>query len=374
MSNTSTFLLKNVYSPAFYHDFCDALAQVIPGFDRDQFLQLIFDEQWEARELKERMRHTTQVLHQFLEHDLAKAIPQIIELITIISRKVEKDQSFEYLFFPDYVETYGQDAPLDVVLNGLHEITKFTSAEFAVRPFIQRQPNETLARMLEWSEDAHHNVRRLASEGSRPRLPWGMALKSLQKDPSPTLPILENLKSDNSEYVRKSVANHLNDISKDHPQIALQKATAWMGHRPEMDRLVKHGLRTLLKQGNTKALQLFGYAATDDLEVVDFQLAHPKIVLGENQAFSFVLKNKSNNTLKVRLEYAVYFQKANGSLSKKVFKIGEKEYAPKSETKIEKKQHFKPITTRKYHPGRHEIAIIVNGVEGERKGFDVSYV
>lgn len=366
---SESFLLKNMYNATFYNSFCDALEKVVAPFDRQQFFDLIFDKDWEGKELKERMKHTTKVLHQFLEKDLAKAIQQLSKLIDIIAPQLDTEQSFEYMFFADYIEQYGQGEELASVFNGIEMTTQFTSAEFAVRPFIVAQQEATLAQMLAWSKHPNPNVRRLSSEGCRPRLPWGIALKALKKDPKPILPILENLKNDESEYVRRSVANNLNDISKDHPDIVIAIAKKWFGKTKATDKLIKHALRGLLKQGHKEALALFGYASSDDLKISNFKVEKAVIQLGEDQIFSFQLENTSEKALKVRLEYGVYYKKANGSLSRKVFQIGEKQYQPKSTTIIKKKQHFKPITTRKYHAGEHQITIIVNGEESEKISF-----
>lgn len=163
------------------------------------------------------------------------------------------------MFFPDYIERFGME-DYAVAVGTMERLTAFTSCEFAVRPFIKKHEGQMLEQMLGWSEHSSHHVRRLASEGSRPRLPWAMALPKLKKDPSPILPILENLKVDSSEYVRRSVANNLNDISKDNPDVALSVFRDWIGHSPETNRIVKHGCRTLLKQGVPEAMELFGFS------------------------------------------------------------------------------------------------------------------
>lgn len=215
-------------------------------------------------------------------------------------------------------------------------------------------------------------VRRLSTEGCRPRLPWAMALPFLKRDPAPILPILENLKSDDSESVRRSVANNLNDIAKDHPDQVIDIAERWLGKSKETDWVVKHGCRTLLKQGHPEALKLFGLGEVKGVEIVDFKLKTPKISLGDYLEFSSLLVNKNDHKVHLRLEYAVYYVKANGTLSKKVYKISEKEYDAASSTLIERRQHFKPISTRKYHPGLHQIAMVVNGREFERHDFELT--
>ena len=166
---------------------------------------------------------------------------------------------FVKMIFPDFVEVYGLD-DWEASIPALEEFTQQTSAEFAIRPFIVRYPERTMAQMLEWAGHAHEGVRRLSSEGCRPRLPWAIALSALKADPSPILPILDRLKGDPSESVRRSVANNLNDISKDNPDVVIGVLRRWQADdTDEMHRLTSHALRTLLKAGNLDALALLGY-------------------------------------------------------------------------------------------------------------------
>ena len=362
--------LKDVYSPAFYDELFDSLVKVVPAAKKDKLITLIFDDEWEARELKDRMKHTSRVLHEFLSDDFEQACLQLIQMMDIIIENGASEQNFAYMFFPDYVEQYGLDH-IDTSLNAMERITQFTSCEFAIRPFLLNHQDNVMGQMLKWSQHAHENVRRFASEGCRPRLPWAMALPALKRDPSPILPILENLKQDKSEFVRRSVANNLNDISKDHPDQVLEIARVWSGAHPDTDRLIKHGLRTLLKQGNKHALELIGYGSNKDLAIEDFIIQTPEVKMGDSLAFSFKLHNTGKKASHVRLEYAMYYLRANGSHSKKVFKISEKEYSPHSQTSIVRKQSFRPITTRTYYPGEHFVSVIVNGVESEKKVFSL---
>lgn len=225
--------------------------------------------------------------------------------------------------------------------------------------------------MLAWSKHEHWEVRRLASEGCRPRLPWSMALSNLKNDPEPIIPILENLKDDSSEIVRKSVANNLNDIAKDNPQTVIDLARKWQGKSKNADWVIKHGCRTLLKQGNTDTLEIFGLKAVKNICIQDFQLLTPKVNIGKSLKFSFKLINNNKEKVKIRLEYGLYYQKANGTLSKKVCKISEKEYAGNSITQINRKQSFRLITTRMFHLGLHQISVIINGNEFEKHDFEL---
>lgn len=228
-----------------------------------------------------------------------------------------------------------------------------------------------MAQMLVWSKHEHWGVRRLASEGCRPRLPWAMALPNLKKDPAPIIPILENLKNDPARSVRLSVANNLNDIAKDNPEIVIDLAKKWHGKSKEIDWVIKHGCRTLLKQGNPEILGLFGLGSAENINIEDFQIITPVVKVGNSLEFSFKLVNNNHEKNKIRLEYGLYYQKANGALSRKVCKISEKEYAENSITYITRKHSFKVVTTRKFHPGLHQVAVIINGNEFEKHDFEL---
>jgi 3-methyladenine DNA glycosylase AlkC len=224
--------------------------------------------------------------------------------------------------------------------------------------------------MLAWSEHENHKVRRLASEGSRPRLPWAMAVPALKKDVTLILPILENLKNDPSEFVRRSVANNLNDIAKDFPEVVLDIATRWTGISKETDAIIKHGSRTLLKQGHTEILAHYGLH-TKGIELSNFKVLTPKISIGDSVEFVFTVANTNAIEQKIRLEYAIFYPMKNGKFSKKVYKISERIFAPKETSTINRKQKFILITTRVFYPGLHKITLIVNGEEKAEGEFEL---
>ena len=250
-------LIKDIYSPSFYGAFADVLSETVPSFDKEKFIGLIFNEDFQTMEWKERMKHTTRIFHEFMPEDFPKAVKIIEKVITGLRKSNFTDDNLAFIFFPDYVEVYGIE-DLKTSAKAFEFITQFISCEFAVRPFILRYSDEMLRYMLDWSLHESSKVRRLASEGSRPRLPWAMAIPELKKNPDAILPILENLKNDSSESVRRSVANSLNDIAKDNPQVVLDIAAKWKGISKETDAIIKHGSRTLLKQGHSEILKHFG--------------------------------------------------------------------------------------------------------------------
>ncbi len=305
-------LLKNNYSPAFYENLSNILSKVIPTFDKVKFTNLIFDNNWENKQLKERMKHTSIVLNHFLPGNFGNAAYTIQNIIAELCNQQIRESTLEFMFFPDYIETFGIDY-FDISIKTFEFVTQFTSCEFAVRPFIIKYGNKMIKQMHLWSLHDSHHVRRLASEGSRTRLPWAIALHELKKNPSPILPILENLKADESEYVRRSVANNLNDISKDNPNIVIAIAEKWKGYGKHTESIIKHGCRTLLKQGHPEILKYYQLNNGENIQVKDFEIITPKVKVGNDLKFSFMLTNTEGKTEKVRIEYAIYYLRLNGN-------------------------------------------------------------
>lgn len=362
--------LKNYLNKEFLDEFVLDLKQVYPKFDGTKFLDKVLDSDWKNKELKQRIRHIAIGLESCLEGNYKDKIKLIIALAAMLIKDKKYQYGLGYMVLPDFVEVFGRD-DYNTSIKAIENITQLTSCEFAIRPFIIDSPDKVMKQMLKWSKHKNLNVRRLSSEGCRPRLPWAMALPHLKKDPGPIFPILENLKDDPSDFVRKSVANNLNDISKDNPDLVIAIAIKWKGNNKNRDWIVKHACRTLLKQGNPIVMQLFGFGSIEKIEVNGFQVLTPKVKIGEYLEFSFQLRNKAKKPNLIRLEYAMYYKKANGKLSKKVFSISEKSYAGNSITKIDRKQSFKLITTRKYYKGLHKVSLILNGNELESYDFEV---
>ena len=361
-------LFKNIYSKEFFVKFIRSIQKIEPNFNDRSFLEHIYDTEWEDKELKQRMRHISITLKSHLSEDFEKNTQTILSLIPQLIKEGFKPNNLEFIFLPDFIEVFGI-THYKTAMKAFEEITQFVSCEFAVRPFIIAYEKEMIAQMLLWSKHGHPMVRRLSTEGCRPRLPWAMALPALKKDPSSIIPILENLKNDTSESVRRSVANNLNDISKDNPDIVIGLVKKWKGVTPETDWLIKHGSRTLLKEGNPEVMQLFGFGSVDQIKINKFKILTPSVKIGESLEFTFKIINTADSESKIRLEYGLYYQKANGTLSRKVFKISEKIYAENSITTINRKQPFKLITTRKLHVGKHQLSIIINGNEYEKIDF-----
>ncbi len=265
------------------------------------------------------------------------------------------------MIFPDFVECKGMDY-WELSLPALAFFTTLCSSEFAIRPFLAKDPERALQYLYKWAEDENHHLRRLASEGCRPRLPWAMSLPVFKKDPTPLLGILETLKDDPELYVRKSVANNLNDISKDHPDVVLDICESWYGQSTNTDWIVKRACRSMLKKGNTRALVLFGFGDPGHIEVDGLEFDKQSLVIGDELSFSFEIKIIGKEAHRVRLEYGVDYVKTRNKISRKIFQIKEADIEPGSHT-ISKKHSFKELSTRKHYPGQHTFTIIINGVE-----------
>ncbi|MCB9261099.1 MAG: DNA alkylation repair protein [Flavobacteriales bacterium] len=363
--------LKDLYSPDFFDSFADILKEFIQPFDKKKFVQSIFCEDWFEKELKERQKHTTSVLHTYLPQNFDQACKIILDLSAKLKSKPFDFQGIEFLFLPEWIEKNGLLFP-EKSIKIFEELTTFVTCEFAVRPFIANYPNQMVTSMTQWSKHKNEHVRRLASEGCRPRLPWGMALTLFKTDPKPILPILENLKNDPSEYVRRSVANNLNDIAKDHPEITLKIAKNWFGKTKYTDTLLKHACRTLLKKGDARALKLFGLSSTINTKVSDFKILTPEVGIGNNLHFEFSLTNLEKEKQLIRVEYAIYYLLKSGEYGKKIFKISEKNYLPNQFVTITKKHSFRAITTRVFYSGIQKLSILVNGCEKGVLSFELN--
>ncbi|MFN8396674.1 MAG: DNA alkylation repair protein [Bacteroidia bacterium] len=364
----SSTLKEQFFTQTFWDSLGRHIRIIVPGFNPNAFQAQVCNAQWSAMELKQRVRRVATELRPHLAPSYPKAIGQLTQLATHIIEKEAGNVGFAYLFLADFIEEYGLDH-LEASVEAFPIVTQVMSCEFAVRPFIQRYPEQMIAEMTRWAHDPNHHVRRLASEGCRPRLPWGMALRAFKQDPDPILPILEQLKADPSEYVRRSVANNLNDISKDHPGLALEIAEKWIGKNRETDKLLKHALRGLLKAGNTKALGLFGFEQLKDVAIERLR-CQSEVAIGGNWEFSceLVVTGKADQML--RLEFGIDYMKANGQRNRKIFQLREAVFAPGTYL-IAKRHSFLERTTRKHHRGLHAVALIVNGNEMAVVEFDV---
>ena len=348
-------LLKDRLNYDSIREFALTIQSAYSPFQVDEFLKSVMDETWGSLELKARGRKICLNLGEFLPADYCTAIGVIDEVVA-------KCDGFFCIIFPDFVEVYGQDEiHWDISMKALERYTQYSSSEWAVRLFIIKDEGRMMEQMRSWSKHENEHVRRLASEGCRPQLPWAQSLPSFKKDPTPILPILEQLKTDPSQYVRNSVANNINDISKTHPDLIMKLAKEWHGKNEATDWIIKHGLRTLLKKGNRDALAVFGFSDAASVEVSGFALETPAITLGEDLSFSFEITAKE--ATKVRLEYGIDYVKSNGKRSRKIFQISEVSLKENQRKPYTKKHSFADASTRKHYPGTHTVTLIVNGAE-----------
>lgn len=356
--------LKNYYSREYIAKLSTTLSEVEPRIDSTTFRKQIFSSEWEGKELKARMLHIAETLKEFLPVSYPEAIAILGEVIERLPQ--DKNSGYLGMYFPEFVALYGRD-DWKTSLPALARFTRFSSSEFAVRPFILDDPERMMRQMRSWAKDRNEHVRRLSSEGCRPRLPWAMALPIFKRDPEPVLELLELLKNDPARYVQKSVANNLNDISKDHPDLTLATLKAWQGLSPSADWIIKHACRTLLKQSHPDALTLFGYQPAVR-ELAEFRIAKRVIKLGDHIEFALMFHVKRKCQL--RVEYLIDYLKQNGTHSTKVFQWVEREF-PSGTHELTKRQLFAPMTTRRHYAGLHRIRVRINGREFDPEEFEL---
>ncbi len=347
-------------------------ASVAPDFDRAGFVQRACDG-LETLELKDRVIRIAETLNAVLPQPFPKALAVILEASEVWPESDPDDSFGAFAAWPiiDFVGLYGVDHP-DGALPALRRLTPLFSAEFAIRPFLIDHTEPTLGHLERWVSDPDHHVRRLVSEGTRPLLPWGQRLREFQADPSPALRLLERLKDDPSEYVRRSVANHLNDISKDHPETTLDVCERWSRDAgPERRAIIRHALRSLLKLGDPRALALLGYGDGAAVDARDFSLSPKSVAMGEGIEFSLDLHSTGPEAQSLLVDYAIHHRKANGGTTPKVFRLKILSLAPGGIARLSKRHAFKPITTRRYHSGTHEVEVIVNGRSVARAAFEL---
>jgi 3-methyladenine DNA glycosylase AlkC len=355
-------LMKNGLGQPAVTRISQALSKVLTNFPIQDFEESCL-KGLNKLELKERVNHIINILHQYLPIDFKQTSIILISLSNIWDFGDVDDPLKSFAAWPiiDYFSVYGLEYP-EESLYGLKQLTHLFSAEFAIRPFIVKYPEYCHEQFTLWVKDESNDIRRLVSEGTRPRLPWGIQLKQFVSDPTPNIPLLDTLKSDPSLYVRRSVANHLNDIAKDHPNIVIKTCKQWKTvDSKEVDWVIKHATRTLVKNGCAEVFPLLGFSENPDVAINEISLSSNAIKLGESISFDFTIKNQSNNLQKLVVDYAIYFVKNNGAQQAKVFKLKNIALKPNESMSLNKSFSFKPITTRKYYKGEHKIEILING-------------
>lgn len=360
--------LKHLIGPHTARDTAEAVARVWQPFDHAAFLEDTLPA-LDALELMQRGQCIADTLRRHLPENFEDAAPILQACLPAQGR--QGLSGWALLSFNQFIAAHGR-GHLDTALDLLKALTPHFTAEFGIRPFIADEQEKALTTIAGWVTNPNYHIRRLASEGTRPRLPWAMRLPQLVKDPAPLLPILEALIDDEEDYVRRSVANSLNDIAKDHPDLVADfvehHATGASKNRLW---LLKHASRTLIKKGHGKALANFGYAPLSDVTAT-LDLANDRITFPGELVFEIHLSNTGQEPRTVLLDYAIHHQKKDGSLSPKVFKGKSLILAAGESVTIAKRHALRPITTRVYHPGGHRLEILLNGAAAASADFDLA--
>jgi 3-methyladenine DNA glycosylase AlkC len=345
--------LKDMFNKQFFRELAIGFNKADKNFHPENFLKDI-TKGLEQLSLNERMRNTSVCLKKHLPQDYKKALRILLEVAS------QFKGGYRALLFPDFVGQYGHDH-IALSLDALKVLTSYGSSEFAIREYLKRDLKGTLKVMYKWADDKNHHVRRLASEGSRPRLPWSFSIPQIMNEPELTRSILEKLKADNELYVRKSVANHLNDFSNSQTEWMLKVMSGWDKSNVHTAWIIKHASRTLIKKGHSGSLAIFDFEKNAKVELKGLKLSSSKLKLGEQQNFSFDLISGKNKTQKLVVDYAIHYSKKSGELNRKVFKLKELQLKPAEKVRISKSQTFKDFSTRKHYEGKHVIEILVNG-------------
>lgn len=358
MSQDNPNAFKNFINAAVVKKIAAGVSGSYSSFDEKSFLKLT--KELAPLELKARVLLIT----KYLKSHLPDSYP---EALNILMKAMEKSdlKSFELWPFSEYISQFGLDH-FDESMNGMYKLTQRFTSEWAIRPYFIKDHKRVLKYFSKWTSDKNSHVRRWVSEGSRPLLPWGQKLPLFIKEPEHTIELLHKLKFDEELYVRKSVANHLNDISKHHPDVVIKTLSQWQkeAKKEDQDKIIwitRHALRTLIKKGHAGALKLMGVDGKASIKISDIKLNKKDFKLNESLEFSFEIKSTSKSLQKLIVDYAIDFQKANGSKGKKVFKLKTIDLAAGETLQIKKKHSLKPITTMKYYSGVHHLYVQVNG-------------
>ena len=344
----------------------EAIARMITAvhrrFPREAFLQDVA-QGYEALELMPRGRHIARALQRHLPARFPQAVDVLLASMTQTSGRDPGGSLASFLFMPHsmFVAEFGLDHFEDA-MRAQHAITQRFTAEFSIRPFLMRHPQATLERLALWATDPSEHVRRLVSEGTRPRLPWAPRLPAFQADPAPVLGLLELLRDDPSLYVRRSVANNLNDIGKDHPEVLAATARRWLQDATaERDWVVRHALRWAVKQGAPWALEVLGFGHAGRAHPDNVDIAPGQARIGTSVRIAFDLVNPTSEHQELLVDLQVHYIKASGATRAKVFKLRTVALGAQQRVRLQKTLSLAEMTTRRHQPGAHRVEVLVNG-------------
>jgi len=364
--------LKRFFDARLIRSIAESLQDAYPRLDVRRFVA-DGTRGLDALELVARGGHVADVMRRHLPEDFKTAAD-------IVTRSLgpELDRTegfgmavFRYLPHVVFVGRYGL-GDFEAAMRAQYEITKRFSAEWSIRPFLATHREKTLARLCVWARDPNVHVRRLVSEGTRPRLPWAPRLRELQADPTAVVELLELLKDDPERYVQRSVANNLNDIAKDHPDVAVATCRRWLVDATEARRwIVGHALRSLVKSGHPGALDVLGFGAKPAVAIEKVRLPKTPVRIGGELRLAFEVVSRSRKPQELAVDFAVHFVKKNGERRPKVFKLKAVRLASRARSRFEAKVSFAQHTTRTHHPGTHRVDAIVNGTAFSLGEFDV---
>ncbi|MBL4649329.1 MAG: hypothetical protein JKY03_06315 [Aureispira sp.] len=326
---------------------------------------------------KDRANLIAEVLYELLPDDFGTAGQIILDSFgqELDNPDFTGESVFIYMPYGVYVSRYGlAEEHFDLSTAFLYEMTKRFSAEFAIRPFLDKFPKRMLHKLQEWVKDENQHVRRLVSEGTRPRLPWASRVTVYDTNYTVIMDLLTALRNDPELYVRRSVANHLNDLTKDRKDLVLSNLTAWnKKSNKNIKWLTKHALRTLVKAGDAGALKILGFSDNPQVEVLNFELEETQLKLGEKLIFSFDIQSKIENKQGLVVDYIIYFKKSNGSQSPKVFKLKVLELEGNQFVQLKKKQTLQQLSTRVLYEGTHAVELQINGKPFGKKEFELTF-
>jgi len=364
--------LKNQFGVEIPDKIAKMIFQVFPAFEQDAFVKDALDG-YEALDLMPRGWKIARTLRGYLP----VSYPDAVEiLIASLGPKLEKTENLgmaPFLYLPHvcFVAEYGLDH-FEVSMRAQYELTQRFSSEFSIRPFLERHTEATLARLKDWARDPSPHVRRLISEGTRPRLPWAPRLREFQKDPRPVLALLELLKDDPELYVRRSVANNLNDIGKDHPELLVETARRWIKNATEERRwLVNHALRSAVKRAESGALEVIGFGEAAKVSVGNVRITPQSPMIGGSVEIALEVTNTNPHRQRVLVDFRIHFMKANGKTSPKVFKLRTIDLAPRETVQMGKSVSLAEMTTRKHYAGTHKVDVVLNGLTKPLGTFDL---
>lgn len=326
---------------------------------------------------KERANLIATAMYDFLPKDFGQTGQLLLDSFGSELTSLDFSGASVFMYMPHgvYVSRYGlEEAHFELAATFLYEMTKRFSAEFAIRPFLAKYPKRMLEKLVQWVRDDNQHVRRLVSEGTRPRLPWAARVTAFDADYSVIINLLEQLKNDPELYVRRSVANHLNDLTKDRKELVLDTLQTW-NQKPTkyITWITKHALRTLVKAGNTQALALLGFSNQPAIEVADFKLNTKQLQLGEELHFSFDVVSKSDAVQPLMVDYILHYKKANGKQAPKVFKLKIVDLKPQQTLSLKKKQRFQHLSTRLLYAGLHKVELQINGQRFGEEAFELVF-